>query len=176
MDHHALSRLLLRIAGVVVIVATLTTVPKSIVALVVAAGQDANASPLLTAMIASLVPLLIGIALVWLPGTVANRLVDDTPTRNSQGDTSAGLQAVALSIVGFYFLASSLFDAVFWVARIKLYSAVIETSEAFAGAPAIMPDDFAGMVATVVQALAGILLLLGSKSIGRMLVKARGHA
>lgn len=77
MDHHALSRLLLRIAGVVVIVATLTSVPKSIVTLVVAAGKDANAFPLLTALIASLVPLLIGIALVWLPGTVANRLVDD---------------------------------------------------------------------------------------------------
>lgn len=70
MDHHALSRLLLRIAGVVVIVATLTAVPKSIVTLVVAAGQEANASPLITAIIASLVPLMIGMALVWLPGTV----------------------------------------------------------------------------------------------------------
>ena len=176
MDHHALSRLLLRIAGVVVIVATLTAVPKSIVTLVVAAGQETNASPLITAIIASLVPLMIGMALVWLPGTVANRLVDSTPTGNSQVDAAASLQAVALSIIGFYFFASSLFDAVFWVARIKLYSAVMGSSEAFAGAPAVMPDDFAGMVATGVQALAGVLLLLGSKGVGRLLVKARGRA
>lgn len=176
MDHHALSRLLLRIAGVVVLVATLTAVPKSIVTLVVAAGQEANASPLITAIIASLVPLMIGMALVWLPGTVANRLVDSTSTGNSQVDAAASLQAVALSVIGFYFFASSLFDAVFWVARIKLYSAVMESSEAFAGAPAVMPDDFAGMVATGVQALAGVLLLLGSKGVGRVLVKARGRA
>ena len=175
MDHHALSRLLLRIAGVVVIVATLTSVPKSIVTLAVAAGQDASVSPLLTAMIASLVPLLIGIALIWLPGTVANRLVDDTPASGDQGNTAASLQAIALSAIGFYFVASALFDAVFWVARIKLYAAVIESNQAFEGVPPVMPDDFAGMVATGVQALVGIVVLLCSKGVGRLLSKARGR-
>lgn len=175
MDHHALSRLLLRIAGLVVIVATLTSVPKSIVTLVVAAGQDANSSPLLTAMIASLVPLLIGVALVWLPGTVANRLVDDTHASSGPGDTTASLQGIALSVLGFYFVAQALFDTVFWVARIKLYSAVIDSNGAFAGTPSVMPDDFAGMVATGVQALFGVVLLFGSKGVGRLLSKARGR-
>lgn len=78
-------------------------------------------------------------------------------------------------MLGFYFLASALFDTVFWVARIKLYSAVIDSNGAFAGVPPVMPDDFAGMVATGVQALVGVVLLLGSKGAGRMLSKARGR-
>ncbi|MBD9393270.1 hypothetical protein [Acidovorax sp. ACV01] len=175
MDHRSLSRLLLRIAGVVVVVATLTSVPKSIVTLVVAAGQDADVSPLMTAVVASLVPLLIGLALIWLPGTVANWLVDDTVTDKSESDTAANLQAIALSVLGFYFVASALFDAVFWVARIRLYAAVIASNEAFAGMPPLMPDDFGSMVATGAQAVVGVLLLLGSKGAGRLLSKARGR-
>lgn len=175
MDHRALSRLLLRIAGVVVIVATLTSVPKSVVALVVAAGQDADVSPLMTALLASFVPVLIGIALVWLPGSVANRLVDNTPTGSDSSEAVAHLHAIALSVLGFYFVATAIFDAAFWLARIKLYAAVIDGSEVFAGVPKVMPDDFAGMVATGLQALVGLVLVLGSKGAARLLSKARGR-
>lgn len=110
------------------------------------------------------------------PATVANRIL----ARGEAAERSAGLQEefhsleeVAFAILGLYFMAMAMFDATYWYSKLSLYPrlfAVMRLDEA------TIPDrDFAGIVETGVQFIAGLALLLAGPGLAGVMRRLRGR-
>lgn len=175
MDHRSLSNLLIRLAGVIIIISSVLAIPHTVVSLATTGSPgDSLTSAIIMAGVSTLLPALIGLGLLWFPGTVTNRVICE-----AKGDTSittdpVNLQQLVFSALGMYFFASSLFDAVYWLSRLKLYYAALDVLPSFQKAPFILPDDFAGMMSTATEFIVGIYLLFGSKGISNLVAKLRG--
>ncbi len=173
MDHRTLSNLIIRLAGLIVLINALLAIPGTIVELAGTPYPDQLIGPAIFAGVAALLPLVAGLAMVWFPGTISNRIIGVRGGEVIDSDDSLGLQQTAVSILGLYFIAVSLIDAVYWVARARLYALLVAAPPVNLNAPALLREDFAGMVATAAQLLIGLGLVLGSRGLARLLARLR---
>lgn len=163
MDFRSLTSLLLRLTGVLMIVGPAVSVPHTFVQLLMLASANGAADLtvvslqtwLLTALAAAF-PMIIGAFLLYFPATVANGIVAGITDDGAQD--ARYLTEIAFSILGLYFLATAMFDATYWCAKLRLYPALFEPLST--SRPQIPDRDFAGMVSTGVQFVAGLALLL----------------
>lgn len=175
MDHHALSNLLLRVAGVIIVVSSVLSVPPTVIGLATNDSSSGNlTSAVLMSGLAALLPLLVGLVLLWFPGTVTHRIVGVRHEEASAVADGEKLRQLAFSVLGLYFVSSALFDAVYWYARLKLYHSTVAAEFAYMMPPVVLQDDFAGMLSTGSQLIVGLLLLFGSKGISNLVAKVRG--
>lgn len=175
MDHRSLSNLLLRFAGVVILISTVLAIPRTITSLSTTGSPETSlVSSLAMSVLASLLPLVIAFGLIWFPSTISNRLVDGEDQIAQPSQQLLILQQLGFSVLGIYFVSSALFDAVFWFARHRLYYAIVLENQEFLKPPPLLPDDFAGMTSTGIQFVVGLLLVLGGKGIANVIGKLRG--
>jgi hypothetical protein len=126
----------------------------------------------LFSVLSIILPIVFGILLLLLPVKISKILV----TEKEEGDAEVGsetLQAIVLAL-GAYFVANALFDSVYLLAKFKIYSSVIDSSELMARAPRVLPEDFASIVSTLFQLGIGLFLFLGSKGVTRFVTYLRG--
>jgi len=159
---------MLRLTGVVVMVQAIIATPKTLVILFM---KPPGASPDVSAWlltIASGFPILVGLFLIYFPGTIANRIVSPA----EQSVDTLTLQQLAFSVLGLYFVAFALFDAVYWIAKLRLYFVVF--NELNYGRPlTLTPEDFAGIASTCAQFTAGALLLFGGRGLANLFYRLR---
>jgi hypothetical protein len=100
MDYKSLTSLVLRLTGVIIVVSSVTSTPRTFIGLVYLRSVEAtgNMEIWLLAAVASAFPLLVGLLLIYFPATVANRMI-------SAG--TATIDTLLLQQVAFWFLAST---------------------------------------------------------------------
>ncbi len=124
MDYISLTSLLLRLTGVVIMAASAVSVPGTFVSLYLrdVGGGGVNAETWLLTAIAATFPIVIGLLLIYFPARVANKLVaGDGEAADAQRLDAQHLEQIAFSILGLYFIAMAMFDAVYWCAKLRLY-------------------------------------------------------
>lgn len=164
---------MLRIAGVLILVQLVTSVPHTISELVNYGGPETRwLDTLWLSAMALALPLAIGLLLIYFPSVVANRVVHLEEPLDGKGSTES-LLPLALACLGVYFVCAAMYDGVYWYSKVRLYYLVTDKLGWSGSAPAIMPAEFAGIVATFTQFIIGIVLALGAKGVGRLVMKMR---
>lgn len=181
MDYKALSTLALRISGVFILVNTISTVPRDFVAFISANAGANNVleyslnQVLLIHLFSVIIPVVIGLFLVFLPSKITNVLISEAEPQLSQKTDFELFQQALLSAMGVYFIASACFDAAAIYARMRIFAAFVAKDEFMQRAMSqpINPHDFGAIAYTLVQFIAGILLVIGNKGLSHKLSKLR---
>ncbi len=173
MDYRTITSLMLRLAGVFILVQLVTSVPQAITNLLRFGGQEiVGVDALWLSAVALVLPLVIGLMLVYFPSTVANRVVRvEEPV--DTGKLAESLLPVALACLGVYFVCAALFDGVYYLSRMWLYYAVVDKLRWTGPAPALTPGDFAGIASTLAQFVIGLALALGPKGLRKLVTRMR---
>lgn len=174
MDYRTLTSLMLRIAGVLILVQFTLRSPDLITSLLHFGGKEMPAdNAIFFTLLALVLPLAIGFALIYFPSLIANKVVR---AGEAGGDMIAmnELLTVAIACIGFYFVCNALFDGVYWLAKLKLYSAFIDKMDVTRGMPSVRPEEFAGMLSTALEFLVGLGTLTGARGLGRFVGLVRG--
>jgi hypothetical protein len=154
MDYKSLTMLSLRLTGVFIMVTVVTAVPNTFLSLYSWANGAVGIALLLIATMAGF-PILVGLFLIYYPGTIANRVV-------SGGAEPAGalqLQQVAFSVLGLYFATHALIEGVYWVALLPSLT--------------INVLDYARFASTAAMFVAGVLLLFGGRGLANFIHRLR---
>lgn len=174
MDYRTITSLMLRIAGVLILVQLVLFFPREFISLIQWGGESANRQELFVLLGLSLIlPVVIGVMLIYFPSIVTNRIISAKDEVESIAKFE-DLRPLAFSCMGLYFISSSLFDGIYWLAKLNIYYSAVAKEQWIGSPPAIMPDDFAGIASTVFQLLIGLILLLGSKGINNLVTRLRG--
>src|SRR5262245_34910547 len=171
MDYKSLSALLLRVAGVIILVSAVGTIPSTFVKLYDAksATADVMVSWLLTVSAVG-VPILVGLALIYFPMMITNQLL------HTEGESTidlSRLEQLAFSVLGVYFVANALLDGFHWIAELRLYFVFYEEM-----APVqpfrLPPRSFADIAASCLQLIIGLFLLFGGPGLASLVQRLRG--
>jgi hypothetical protein len=176
MEHRALASLIIRIAGLLVIVSAITNAARYFGPFFYAdATQKVGvAVVLLSVFISVVMPVLLGLLLVYFPGTTTTRVLRIEGLEAGDENNTKPLQRVAFGAIGMWLAAYALIDSVYVYARTRLYFRMLEEMPSYAKLPAMNADDFGNLVASALQLIIGIWLLLGNRGIVNVLTRLRG--
>jgi hypothetical protein len=153
MDLRALTRLVLKLAGVFLLGSMLMNMPA-----IIAAPDELkvmNYTYLALYLVA-------GLFLLWLPGVVVNHVIRIEGPELHGAVTASRLLRVGIILLGFYFSVSALASLAFNYAKFGLFWRLASPYTGASGPP-MTPDDFAYIVSTVTQLLFAVLLWSGSR-------------
>lgn len=176
MEHRALAALIIRIAGLIVIVSAITYTAKSFGPFFVAdTGQKLSAALVLVSVLISLViPVVLGLLLVYFPSALTTRVLKiEGLETGSESDTKA-IERVAFAAIGLWLTLYAVIDAVYFFAKAHLFFRFFEDMRAYAKPPLISAEDFGGLVSSAVQLLMGLWLLIGNRGLANVLARLRG--
>jgi hypothetical protein len=165
MDTRTVSTILLKVTGLVLLVVSISQLPSYFP--LTGRGYDFSIGEVLATAAAALVPLaLVGLALWFFPGTVANKIVSTTSAESATAD-SRPIELVALTVLGVYLVADGLIGA----ARDVAIVIVVNRQDA---SSSLLPASIvAHIVATAVQLLIGIGLCIGANGVLRVIERLR---
>lgn len=170
MDYKNLTSLLIRLAGFFILVNAITNMPAYFTYAL--SAKDDNA-PLWVIIFGAVLPIaiptLVGLALIYFPRTISNKLVYDTDDVKTLVDAAPQLESIAISILGVYLLFRAVSDAVYHLSRLFIYYKVISSDISYRGIPSVLPQDFGYLIATGIEFLLAFWLILGSKGIAMKL-------
>jgi hypothetical protein len=166
MDTRAISTILLKVAGLIVIVLCVGQVPGYFSVMTREAGW--TLAQVLGTIGLTLGPLaILGIGLWFFPGTVANRIVSGAPVPESTFDPRP-LELIALTVVGIYLVAHAIIDIAYNVAlAITLLRVVPDLAN-------VPPSVIARIAAALVQIIIGVALCIGGRGVLRLVERMRG--
>ncbi|TMH37945.1 MAG: hypothetical protein E6H56_16605 [Betaproteobacteria bacterium] len=176
MDHRALAALIIRVAGLLVIVSAITYATKSFGPFFVAdTVQKVGVELLLaSAFVSVVIPIALGLVLVYFPGMITTRVLRiEGLESGSESDTKA-LQRVAFTTIGLWLTLYAVIDAVYFYSRARLYFRFFQDMPAYSKLPPLSPDDFGGLLASGLQLIIGLWLLIGNRAIVNVLTRLRG--
>jgi hypothetical protein len=176
MDHRALAALILRIAGLLVIVSAITYATKSFGPLVVADNIPKMGIALLLAsvLVSVVMPVLLGLVLVYFPGTITTRVLRIEGLEFGNDNDFKALQRVAFATIGLWLALYALIDAVYFYSKARLFFQFLQGMPSYSKLPPLSPDDFGGLVASGLQLIVGLWLLIGNRGIVNVLTRLRG--
>jgi hypothetical protein len=163
-DFRGLSRLLLRIAGAVVVVWAIAQLPTKVM-YVIHLREIGLPLWVQIAMVASAsaLPILLGAALLTFPGVIVNRAISGEPTGATLPEALAKIEGVALAVLGMYMAVQALIDAAYLWGKLEGYWIYVqERPAAIPTMPKMLPDDAATIVATALEFVLGVALILGA--------------
>jgi hypothetical protein len=174
-DHKALSALILRIAGLLIVVFTITNAAKNLdFFFSPSTPQGVSVWPMLAATLVSVgLPVLVGLLLVYFPSAIATRVLKVQGADVNVDDIKA-LQCVAFSTLGLWLTLYAVVEAVYYWAKARLYLQYIAEMRWQGTLPPMQPDDFGGLVSCAVQLVFGIWLLVGNRGLVNVLARLRG--
>jgi hypothetical protein len=176
MDARAFTKLLVKIAGLFALFYVIATVPSYLSLIPTLIRESAPWWAYLTGVVAPIVfSLGLALALLLLPGTITNAVVQDAaaPAESPVFDI-ARVEEGAVALLAIYLFFRALSDAAYWIARLKLYYLMVD-SRSIVPAPAPIPGDFAGIVATGLELVLAVALFFGARGLVRLKNKIRGR-
>jgi hypothetical protein len=176
MEHRALAALIVRIAGLLIVVSAITNAAKSFGPLFHPDSSEKIGLGLLllSAVVSVIIPVVLGLVLIYFPGAVTTKVlrIEGIETR---GEIQVRpLQQVAFAAIGLWLVVYAILDSIYIYAKTRIYIRLLEEMPAYVKPPSISPDDFAGYVSSGVQLLIGILLLVGSRGLANAISRLRG--
>ena len=150
-DLRTLTKVFLKVAGAYLLVMAISG------AVQLFWYQVEMLGPYLTTLVLYLV---LGIALLWFPGTVMNHVLRIQGEAVAGPATATRLLGVGIILMGIYFAATGLFAIVFTMAGARWYYSF---TDIFGGArgPEMGPEQFASLVSSAVRLCIGLLMWLG---------------
>ena len=176
MEHRAIASLMIRMAGLWELVAAVNAIPSAVAPFFNPEYvSKAGMGMLLAAGSFSVVtPLLIGFALIYLPGMVTTHVLRIAPLTVEEPRDPSLLERVAIATLGLWFAIQAVLDGVHAFSRWHLYQRFVEQRYPGAIGPAIAPQDFAGLITAVLQLAIGLWLLLGNRGLANAFARLRG--
>jgi hypothetical protein len=172
-SHRDLARLLVKIAGLVVIVSALSDLPTNLSRLITA---DASASVLAMSLMTfgpASISICAGLIMIWGAGNITDHLLYLPSTRPDNGPLAfAEIEEIAVSLLGLYLVANGLAEALYYWGKTELYYDYV-VAHAYSGQK-IAPAEFGGLIAGGVRVAIGLALFFGNRgliSLRRKLVK-----
>jgi len=173
MEHKALSALMIRIAGVIVLVYSITNAAGYLVPyLYPRSTEGLELWPVLMSVIVTIViPVCLGLFLIYFPHSITARVlkVEGTPI---DADAVKPLQRVAFSAIGLWLTLYAVIDATYYFARSRLYGS-FDRDHAYSSDPRLLPDDWGGLISAALQLVIGVSLLFGSRGLVNLLARIR---
>jgi hypothetical protein len=168
MDLNDISRILIKVAGISIMVFVLVGIPTYISYYFSLRLADFS---FMAFFFMSILPMLIPLSagyLMWkFPGTIANKIVSsekEKATTNSK--TIEDIEIIAFSVLGLYLLFNATSDIAYNL------SYFYQTKEA-AGEGSLLIEPYSFIIATIVEIIFALILLFGSKTLVRMFRKLR---
>lgn len=164
MDYRDISTLLLRIAGVVIVIFAVIQIPGHFLNYY-RLQEDSLLLFLGTAALPVALTILLGVLLWLFPNTVTNKIVggSDQPS----GFDLEKIQVIAFSVLGLYVLVRAVGDLVYWGSFMTM-SSTIEP-----GGTLLSLDRYADLFATLAEFVLGLFLTFGSKGLSSLVAKVR---
>jgi hypothetical protein len=157
MDMRDLTRLVLKLAGLYMLVNVLVAIP-SVIATPKPYGVEWGVSLGLYAIA--------GLALLLIPGRIINRVLHISGEVTEGSVSTEKLLRVGSILLGVYFIVAAAYGLIYTYAKVSLFFRVVEPYSRFRG-PEMSPDDFAYLLASGVQIALGLFLWLGSRFVVR---------
>ena len=178
MEHRALAALILRIAGLLIIVTSITWTARTYISFFFPEPVEKIGLGVLLAStaISLFVPIILGLFLICLPGTVISRILRIDGLDATASSSIAALQRVSFASIGLWMVVWALIDGLYVYSKTQLYYRLIQEMPAYAKPAAISPDDFASIISTILQFVFGVWLLFGNRGIANLVAKAQGHS
>lgn len=175
MEHRALAALIIRITGMLVIFWAISDAGKAFAPMFHQDSvQRVGIGLLLLSIFVSLViPILLGLWLVYFPGTITTKILRIPGIESPQHSDLPSYERVAFAAIGLWWTLDAILDGLYVYARSRIYLRIIEDYPVYAKAPAITPDDFASYIVSGLQFLVGLWLLLGNRGLASILSRIR---
>lgn len=171
MNYRDLTNILLKIAGVVLIVFAIIWIPAYVSYFF--AQQDRS---LLTFIGMSVIPfsapLTAGFMLLLFPATISNRIIAGCEDPAGKGVDLPGLERVAFSVIGVYLLSRVVSDMAYHITSLVLLAEAGGGDHYNTG----YEHPYALIAATLAEFGMALYLLLGSAGLVRVLNKVRARA
>ncbi len=158
MELRTLTKLILKLTGAYLLVATLLALPP-----VLAAPDQLQ----LGGLVFVVVYVFAGAALLWFPGLIVNRVIGIEGAALEGSASASRLLRVGVVLLGFYFSVSAAYGLVFTWARLNLFYRFSSTFPGASG-PEMTADDFGYLVASALQLVLGLSMWFGSRIIVRL--------
>ncbi len=174
MEHKALSALIIRIAGLLVLVYSIVDAAGYLVPYLYPRSTEVfEIWPIVLNLFVTIVlPLFLGLLLVCFPHSITNHVLKVEGTAVG-ADGVKPLQRVAFSAIGLWLTLYAVIDATYFYARSRLYLEFFEEQPSYSGHSPLTPEDFGGFVSSAVQFVIGISLLIGSRGFVNLLARIR---
>jgi hypothetical protein len=166
MDTRGVGAILLKVAGLVLIVMAVADLPSFFSPLSMGANWSIKEAVGTAALI--LGPLIVLGILLWLfPGTIVNKIVADAPASSQASSDPRPIELVALTFLGIYLVARGIIDG--GQVLVFVIATQIQSSEhAF-----ISASIFSRFAAVVLEVLIGVFLCIGAKSLLDLIARLR---
>ena len=117
MELRQLSNLLLRFAGLFIIVHTVLAVPDRVIRLFQYTGNTtySHTEIWLLSILSGGLSAIVGLALLYFPSKITNVIIGKHSVEPNY--SIAEFQSVAFSTLGLYFISAGLYDAIYWVLK-----------------------------------------------------------
>lgn len=164
MPLRDIARLLVKIAGLVIIVSAVIDLPVLLARSLPIEEPMTARDVIAMALVPPAIAVLIGIVMFWGAGRIADRLLvaPAAPGRGGSLDLRA-IEEIAIAALGLYFAATAIADAFYYWGKAGLYYRYV--TENNIPLPVIAADDFGGFVSTAVRLAIGLILVLLSRGI-----------
>lgn len=167
MDLNGISQVLIKVAGISIIIFTLVGVPTYIsYYFSLNLDNDSVGTFLLISVLPMALPILVGFLLWKFPGTIANKIVPSDNQVNSR--TTEEIEIIAFSVLGLYLLFNAVSD-------IAYHLSFYHKTKDIAGDGAILVEPYSFIIATVIEIIFALVLLFGSKYLVHFFRKIRGY-
>jgi hypothetical protein len=175
MEHRVLAALIMRIAGLLVIVSSVSKAAESIGPIFRPdLFEKVGISLLLLSIVVSvIIPIILGVVLIYFPRSVATKVLRIEGLDPASENELRPLQQVAFAAIGLWLTIYAILDAVYVYARARIYLRFFEDIPAHVKPPQITSDDFASLIMSGLQLLIGLVLLIGHRGIVNALAKLR---
>jgi len=168
MDIKQLSSLLVKVAGIVLIVYAISGIPNNINSYLFQ-GKDTAINFAVWVIIPVLFPFLIGMAMWKFPTIITNKVINGV-SNEVEGNTFRELELIALTILGLVLLFFALSDITF---NLIYVWATNQVNNSPVSALLISPEDWGHIAGTFVEIIFALVLLFRSKGVIGIIKKFR---
>jgi hypothetical protein len=164
MPARDLARLLVKIAGLIILIYGFTDLPITLGQAFAIADQTKIVGATILSVVAALPSLIAGIVLFAWPDTIVERaLARPAETTDAVPCNSRTIEEIALTVLGFYIVASGAAEGFYYWAQVDLYYR-------YAAGTGYMPTEmtptqFGGIGAAVTRLVLGTLLIVTSRGL-----------
>jgi hypothetical protein len=164
MPLRDIARLLVKIAGLIVIVSAVIDLPVLLARSLPIQEPMIARDVIAMALVPPAIAVLVGIVLFWGAGRIVDRLLVVPATSGPGGGPDLrAVEEIAIAALGLYFVATGIADAFYYWGKAGLYYRYV-TENNFP-LPVIAADDFGGFFSTAARLAIGVVLVLLSRGI-----------
>lgn len=165
MDYKDLTSLLVRLAGLVMVVLTVADLPNWIPPGMALLRKKSFLECIFVVGVPLIIPLLVGASLAFFPRSIANKIIRADNLPPEPAGILPQLEQVAFGVLGMYLLFRGLSDMVFHLSEMLFLQRQASMAHVKITEPILTPTKFGYLVATVGEIVFAVWLLVGTKGV-----------